>query len=262
MQLVVTKMSNIRITFCRYNGDREKTSNVSLGSKLGENRKAVQMLLGLPENPPYKLMLERTGKELDDSLTFEEAGIQDNDRLILYSPGEQGIKILRDFTPPSKNYSSYQSPTSSPAKPFHIDAPTQSIPDTSKPSRLNDRLLVFALIMGAVIGIAVILAIVINSFNKNPDPPLSTSKKLPTLPENTSETNATVAGELGTKKNIRSGPGTDYRVVDEIDSGTKIVVFPKAKKDKGGYTWYEIYDPTSGDRGWMTEQLIVRDELF
>ncbi|NES69862.1 MAG: hypothetical protein F6K24_33940 [Okeania sp. SIO2D1] len=74
----------IKVIFTKSDGTAEKTIDVSPNSKLGEDREEVQMLLGLPVNSPYKLILERTGKKLRDSLTFKEAGIQDNDRLILF----------------------------------------------------------------------------------------------------------------------------------------------------------------------------------
>ena len=74
----------IKVIFTRSDGTAEKAIDVSPDSKLGEDREEVQMLLGLPVNPPYKLVLERTSKKLRDNLTFKEAGIQDNDKLILF----------------------------------------------------------------------------------------------------------------------------------------------------------------------------------
>jgi hypothetical protein len=81
----------VKVIFTRKDGTAEKVIDVLPNSKLGEDREAVQMLLGLPVNPPYKFFLERTQKELKDNLTFEKAGIQENDKLILFSPTDKKI---------------------------------------------------------------------------------------------------------------------------------------------------------------------------
>jgi hypothetical protein len=75
----------MQITFKKYDGTAEKTLDVLRESKLGESREVAQMLLGLPENPPCKVILKRTDKELEDSLTFEQADVRDGDNLILFT---------------------------------------------------------------------------------------------------------------------------------------------------------------------------------
>lgn len=77
-------MTEIVVTFQTEDGSAEKNLNdVLLDSTLRDAREAVQMLLRLPENPPCRLVLERTGEILRDNLTFREAGIKQGDKLIL-----------------------------------------------------------------------------------------------------------------------------------------------------------------------------------
>lgn len=236
----------MKVIFIRSDGTAEKTIDISPDSKLSENREEVQMLLGLPANQPYNLILERTGRKLKDSLTFEAAGVQDDDKLILCSPDDPEPK------PPKE----VKEVTSSPAEKIPINDSSSSSKPISKVSNSNNRLMV--LIAGTIIGVAILLAIVINSLFNNSEQTQPSSTTPSTSPENTSETNATVGGEPG-KKNIRSGPSTDYPVVGEISTGSRITIVSKGKEDQGGYIWYEIYDPFSKTKGWMTEQLIYFD---
>ncbi|MDY6802416.1 MAG: hypothetical protein SXA11_01215 [Cyanobacteriota bacterium] len=74
----------MEVIFTRSDGSVKKEIEVSPDSKLGKDREEVLMLLGLPVNTPCELVLEKTGKKLTDSSTFKEAGIQDNDKLILF----------------------------------------------------------------------------------------------------------------------------------------------------------------------------------
>jgi uncharacterized protein YraI len=83
-------------------------------------------------------------------------------------------------------------------------------------------------------------------------PPIQTQS-----PTSSNETNATVGGSPGTK-NIRSGAGTIYGVVGKIRTGDRIQILGTSY-DRGGYQWYNIYDPQSGARGWIAAQLISRD---
>ena len=203
----------MKVIFITCDGTAEQTIDISPDSKLSENREEVQMLLGLPANQPHNLILERTGRKLKDSLTFEAAGIQDDDKLIVTSSDEPEINPSKEFT------STLANPSTEKKLINHLASTSKPI---SKLSNSDNRLI--ALIIGGSIGILLILSIVINSLNKNPKQPQQSSQTSSTLSEDTLETNATVAGELGTKKNIRSGPGTDYRIVNEIPSGNKIIV--------------------------------------
>ncbi|RUS94652.1 hypothetical protein DSM106972_092890 [Dulcicalothrix desertica PCC 7102] len=77
-------MTEIVVTFQIEDGSAEKTlKDILLDSQLNESRQAVQMLLGLPENPPCRLFLERTNEILRDNLTFREAGVRSGDKIIL-----------------------------------------------------------------------------------------------------------------------------------------------------------------------------------
>lgn len=79
-------MAEIIVTFQTEDGKAEKTlKDILLDSQLDESRQAVQMLLGLPENTPYRFVLERTGKILSDNLTFREAGVKQGDKIVLVS---------------------------------------------------------------------------------------------------------------------------------------------------------------------------------
>ncbi|BAY24105.1 pentapeptide repeat family protein [Calothrix sp. NIES-2100] len=77
-------MLEIIVTLKRYDGTAERKENISLKVKLSEVREAAQTLLGLPEKPPCRLVLYRTSSTLEDDCTLEEAGIQQNDRIMLY----------------------------------------------------------------------------------------------------------------------------------------------------------------------------------
>ena len=72
-----------------------------------------------------------------------------------------------------------------------------------------------------------------------------------------SATNARVAGNPGTK-NMRSGPGTAYRVVGIVTTGDRIQITGSGY-DSGGFLWYKVYHPKSGQRGWIAAQLVERD---
>lgn len=78
-------MTEILVTLQKDDGSiTEQIIDVALDSKLGELREVAHLLLGLPEDPPCRIILERTGKELRDNLTVGEAGIQHNDKLVLF----------------------------------------------------------------------------------------------------------------------------------------------------------------------------------
>lgn len=152
----------MKVTFKTETDDNagEQIIDVSPDSNLGESREAVQTLFSLPENPPYKLVLERTEEELKDNLTFEEAGIQDNDQLIL-SPSTDKKK------PP----------------PDPIPAPTPSSSPPPPPSSLDWRT---AVIIGGVIGVFTLVGLVLsNTQNQQSDQVIvrePTSTPSPTSP--------------------------------------------------------------------------------
>ena len=68
--------------------------------------------------------------------------------------------------------------------------------------------------------------------------------------------NGSVVGTGGTK-NIRSGAGTGFGVVDQVSVGNRIRVIDRAN-DSEGYPWYRVLTP-SGSRGWIAGQLIQID---
>jgi HEAT repeat protein len=80
----------------------------------------------------------------------------------------------------------------------------------------------------------------------------------PSLPAQDDRTpNATIVG-TPEKKNIRSGPGTDYKELHIAYPGDRIRVIGKSN-DQGGYPWYKIYFPQSGAEGWIGAHLVQVD---
>jgi len=120
------------------------------------------MLLGLPEHPPCKLVLERTKKELEDNLTFKEAGIKPNDKLILSSQTGQEIKPPQEV-PRHPVSSSVPPPITSPIQ-------TQSVSNDWK----------IAVITGSVIGVFIMVGLVLVNPQSTPPKqpsPQSTAKQ-------------------------------------------------------------------------------------
>jgi hypothetical protein len=146
----------MQVTFKRQDANTQQTIDVSPDSKLGDSREEVQMLLGLPEHSPCKFVLERTKKELEDNLTFKEAGIKHNDKLILSSQTGQEIKPPQEVLPP---------PVSSSILPLITSLiRTQSVSNDWK----------IAVITGSVIGVFIMLGlVVVNSQNPPTNPPSS-----------------------------------------------------------------------------------------
>ncbi|WP_017715667.1 serine/threonine protein kinase [Kamptonema formosum] len=87
-----------------------------------------------------------------------------------------------------------------------------------------------------------------------PQPPEQTAKDSP----NSTLTNAIIVGEPG-EKNIRSGPGIEYRSSHVAYPGDRIQVIDKAY-DQGGYLWYKVYFPQSGAEGWIAGQFVEIDD--
>ena len=81
-------MNEAQVSFRKYKDVAEMSKTISLDFRVREACEAIQALMGLPENDFYKLGLTRTGKVLDEYLTFREAGVQQNDLLILI-PGQK-----------------------------------------------------------------------------------------------------------------------------------------------------------------------------
>ncbi|KYC34574.1 hypothetical protein WA1_51200 [Scytonema hofmannii PCC 7110] len=104
----------------------------------------------------------------------------------------------------------------------------------------------------------------INTPKQKPEqlPEASPSRKpvpnpFPSSNQNNNSTNATIAGEPGSK-NIRSGPGTDYEKRHTAYPGDRIQIIGRGY-DKEGYLWYKVYFPLSGAEGWIAGQLVKVD---
>ena len=250
------------VTFQRSDNLVEKDIDILPTSRLGVSREVVQMLLELPSNVLYELKLERTGKYLEDNSTFEEAGVRENDRLILCLPIKETILLDEKLDSQIER----------------LDKQPSAKPQNSNTVKLSN--LLIAITAGTLVGIFLLLAIFLNNINSylsreplpTPDPtptpnPIPTPDPTPTpnpipTPNPTptpaiSDTNATVAGQPG-MKNIRSGPGTNYSVVGEIQTGERVRVLSQ-NRDTGGYVWFEIYYPSSQTQGWIAAQLLRSD---
>jgi hypothetical protein len=224
------------VIFKKSDSTAEQTIDVSPDSKLGESREAAQMLLGLPENPPCKLVLERTDKELKDNLTFEEAGIQDNDKLILSSSSQPEIKPLQDMTSPFLN----------PPTPFALDTSTSS---TSNNWRI-------AVITGGVIGIFLLAGLFFtNSKNNSSNPsdlpissPITTQE--PSIPDTTLTPTPTSESIVQQKainliqrwldaKKVMFAPPYNRQIAAELTTGEQ---YEKAAGSDGSINWLQNND--------------------
>jgi hypothetical protein len=74
----------IRVTFQKHDVTASRTENISLDINLDDFHKAVQLLLRFPFGLPFVIVLNRTKQKLDNYGTLKDAGIQDNDKIILY----------------------------------------------------------------------------------------------------------------------------------------------------------------------------------
>lgn len=90
-----------------------------------------------------------------------------------------------------------------------------------------------------------------------PPKPIPAPAVAPQPPIPSSSLNATIVGSPG-KKNIRTGPGTNYRAQHIAYPGDRVQVMDTAN-DSGGYRWYKIYFPRSGAQGWIAAQLLAID---
>lgn len=79
-------MEQITVIFQKHDDSGDQSLSILLDDKLGEYREAVQTLLGLSDTIKYQFVLSRAGSEteLSDNQTFREAGIKQNDKLVLY----------------------------------------------------------------------------------------------------------------------------------------------------------------------------------
>jgi serine/threonine-protein kinase len=76
-------------------------------------------------------------------------------------------------------------------------------------------------------------------------------------PPNNANTNATVVGEAG-RKNLRSGPGTDFGSVGSVYPGDRIQIISTGY-ESNGFAWYQVYAPAVGSTGWIANHLVDLD---
>ena len=95
-------------------------------------------------------------------------------------------------------------------------------------------------------------------------PPKGAPKPTPTpkpapkpTPKPISDSNARIIGDAGAK-NIRSGPGTGFKVAHIAYPGDRIKVIG-SEYDSGGYRWFNVTFPKSGAQGWIAAQLVQLD---
>ncbi len=86
--------------------------------------------------------------------------------------------------------------------------------------------------------------------------PVEPSVPAPSRAASVPGANSTIVGQPG-DKNVRSGAGTDYGVVDAVNVGDRVKVVAR-DTDSGGNPWYRVVVP-SGNSGWVAGQLLQVD---
>jgi serine/threonine protein kinase, bacterial len=86
-------------------------------------------------------------------------------------------------------------------------------------------------------------------------PPVAAAPAPP--PASNANTNATVVGEAG-RKNLRSGPGTDFGSVGSVYPGDRIQIISTGY-ESNGFAWYQVYAPAVGSTGWIANHLVNLD---
>jgi hypothetical protein len=71
------------LIFQRYDQQQERMVVVPSEVSIQETCESLRELLGLSHSSLYRLGIQRNGKVIDDNLTFESAGAQQNDRITL-----------------------------------------------------------------------------------------------------------------------------------------------------------------------------------
>lgn len=64
--------------------------------------------------------------------------------------------------------------------------------------------------------------------------------------------NSQIARVTGTSVNVRSGPGTDYEVVDQLRKGDRVIVL-----EDTGTGWVRLRPADGGREGWMADFLLT-----
>jgi serine/threonine-protein kinase len=81
----------------------------------------------------------------------------------------------------------------------------------------------------------------------------------PPTPVDLSQANASVLGDLSTgDKNIRSGPGTNFPMIQSVVIGDRVQVLDRSQ-DSGGFLWYKVYLPRTQVEGWIAGQFVQVD---
>lgn len=89
------------------------------------------------------------------------------------------------------------------------------------------------------------------------NPPPVASRPSGNNPNRSTDTNAVIVGQSG-KKNVRTGPGTNFPVAHTAYTGDRVKVLTQ-DYDGGGFLWYQVYFPNSGAEGWLAAQLLQVD---
>ena len=150
----------MQVTFKRQNSDEEEIQEISPDLKLGEIRQAVQTLFGFPEHQPCQLILQRTNKPLDDSLTFQQAGIQNNDKLLLSSLSSREPDIDTKGTVGPQTYSQTKEEELKVVNGTSADTHQKVQGTNSKiisSDELQKKIIFGSVITGSVIGIFILL---------------------------------------------------------------------------------------------------------
>ena len=287
-------MTEIQVIF--QSGNTERTIGVSPNQTIGDFREAAQMLLGLPEKPPCKVVLERTEETLRDSLNFGDVEIKQNDKIILISPTPIIPTTL--ITSPLKSQDTPE--TISKEIPDSPISPDDNTPIPEPPTKdansglkdLHKPIITSSIILGIFVLAGLALSKYLPSFSTLPPQSTQTSYPTPDVtpnltqptpvpttfapsippisppsptsfppprqqPSTSNNTNATIVGQPG-KKNIRRGPGLEYAPRHIAYPGDRVQVI-KSVRNSDKFIWYHIYFPQSGADGWIAGNLLAVD---
>lgn len=230
----------MQIIFKRQDNEIEKIEQeVSPDLKLVEVLQAVKTLLGF-ENKQCQFILERTGEKLESSVTFKEAGIRNNDKLIL-SPLTENKKIVQspELTPASIPTPSLQPKVTSVYTPTSLDLRT-------------------AIIIGGVIGIFILIGLFLsNSQNQQTNQvlektPTPTPTTTPPVSESSKSFSQTIPFQPSPDSSISQEKAIQL-VQAYLDAKKVIFAPPYDRQTLAGIATKKFYEKTIGGINWLQE---------
>ena len=252
----------VKVIFTKRDSTLEKAIDVLPDSHLEEVREEVQMLLGLPINPPCKFVIEKTEKEFKNNLTFEEAGIQNNDKLILFSVD---LSKNAEFETTESGVENFfwkylltdQKKESPQAEPTKASTLTTEVTSASPPAYLDWRT---AIIIGGVIGIFILIGLFLSDFQNQQTDQVVIIERTPT--PTPTPTPPVEKSKLITPS-ITFQPSPDSTISQEI-AIQLVQVYLNAKKEMfappydrkilAGIATNEFYEKAIGGINWLQRE--------